>query len=399
MKALVVGLGISGLAAARLLLSKGESVWVTEKDGDSHLIPPEGVVSELDGHTEEFVKDKDLIVISPGVQPGSEVLLWADKYKVPVISELELASRYVKCPLVCVTGTNGKSTVTSLIDHILSCAGKETIACGNLGIPLSEVALKCEDLDAAVVEVSSFQLGFIRNFRPYVSVWLNFSCDHLDYHASMEDYLSAKKRIFENQTRADWAVINYNESGRIGEMSARRLFYNGGNTEAARVTAGIFGIRGDVVEKAIRTFKPLPHRMQYTAEVDGINFIDDSKATNVHAVNYALGSLKWPVILILGGRDKGGDFTKLNLEKVSCVVVMGEAKEKIISQIRGKAPFVSVSNLDEAVDYAYNNAGRGTAVLLSPGCSSFDMFRDYSERGERYQEAVFRLKEACLSEK
>lgn len=406
-KVLVVGLGKSGVAVSRLLIEKGAIVWVTEKGIISHCqlekLGIDGIFSLESGrHTEGFVKGKDLVVVSPGVAPTSEVMGWAKKYNIPIISEIELASWFVRCPLVCVTGTNGKSTVTGLIDHILRCAGKSSVACGNIGLPLSEVVLKYKRLDFCIVEVSSFQLEYIMDFKPKVSVWLNFSYDHLDRYPSMDAYLKAKLRIFENQTEDDWAIINRTELDRVGNIRAKKIVYDGANEDAAVTTAKLLGIDEDVIMYAVKNFKPLPHRMQYVDTIDGVDFIDDSKATNVHAVIYALNHFERPIVLILGGRDKGDDFNRLKdllREKVMCVVVFGEAKEKIISQLEGVVPIYSTETLEDSVDVAFSNASTGTKVLLSPGCSSFDMFRDYKERGERFQDLVHRMKGMCIHEK
>jgi UDP-N-acetylmuramoylalanine--D-glutamate ligase len=373
-----------------------------------------GAVVELGKHSEEFVKEKDLIVISPGVAAQNENVIWAEKYKIPVVSELEFASWYMDCPLICVTGTNGKSTVTSLIDFILRRAGKKSIACGNLGWPLSDVVLNCKKLDFAVVEVSSFQLEFIRDFKPYISVWLNFSYDHLDHHASMDEYLRAKLRIFENQDNNDWAIIYFEEEERVGNIKTKKVIYgndkkselivkdallkgrhNQDNIQAAFLASKICGVENETIINAVLNFKPLAHRMEYVDKINDIIFIDDSKATNVHAVIPALHSLQCPVMLILGGRDKGDDFTRLEdtiREKVSGVVVIGEAKDKIIKQLNGIVPIYESATLEDAVKCSYKNAKNNTTVLLSPGCSSFDMFKDYKERGNRFKEAVRNLK-------
>lgn len=422
-KVLVVGLGASGLAACRLVLSKGGNLWVTEGninkglENIAHSLISKGAHVELGKHTQDYVAQKDLIIVSPGVLPTCTIFEWAKKYQIPVVSELEFASWYIKCPLICITGTNGKSTVTSLIQHIFSYAeipSKKTIACGNLGKPLSEIALDDMKLDLAVVEVSSFQLMYIKRFRPYISVWLNFSYDHLDYHSSMSEYKKAKLRIFENQGKGDWAVIHYKEAERIGNIKAQKLFYgnnsmstwefndiklkgshNINNVEAAVIVSRLCGMGNDEIRKAVRSFQSLSHRMEFVMSLEGVDFINDSKATNIDAVSCALDGFSGPMVLILGGRDKGGDFTKLKEqidEKIIKVILIGEAKEKIKKQIEGSIPVCIVDSLDNAVINAFNNAAPGTVVLLSPGCSSFDMFKNYKERGDKFKESVLKLK-------
>lgn len=419
-KVLVVGLGTSGQAASKLLLSKGASLWVTENNDNpktrqtANDLTKKGAIVELGRHTEDLVKGKDFIVISPGVNSRHETVKWAGKHAVPVISELEFASWFVDCPLICVTGTNGKSTVTSLIDHILKNAGKKSVACGNLGVPLSDVVLNYKRLDFAVVEASSFQLEYIKNFKPYIGIWLNFSYDHLDHHASMDEYLKAKLRIFENQTEGDWAVVHYEELERVGNVKSKKIMFGGEddsitgfsnalmkgqhnyeNILASVIAARICGIGNDIIKISVRDFKPLPHRMEYVASIGNIHFMDDSKATNVHAVIPAVNSLLKPIALILGGRDKGDDFSRLKeiiKKKIAFIVAIGEAREKIIKQLNGIVPIYRSSTMEDAVNCAYKNSASGTTVMLSPGCSSFDMFRDYKERGERFQEAVRDLK-------
>lgn len=419
---LVVGFGKSGLAASRLLLSKGACVWITEKEDNIELrklaedMIRDGARVELGRHSRKFIEGTELIVISPGVGHECEVVGWAREYEIPVISELELASWYIACPLVAVTGTNGKSTVTSLIEHIFRCSGRSVVACGNIGVPLSEVALQKNILDLAIVEVSSFQLEYINSFRPDVAVWLNFSFDHLDRHQSMEEYLEAKLNIFKNQGPGDWAVIYSKELNHVKKKVRAKVvvygkemseYYCPGvfqeNVSAAVALTKIYGVGPEDIKSTIDTFKPLPHRLEHVATINGVKFIDDSKATNIDSVLGALDSVEGQVILILGGRDKGDDFGKLKetiLKKASSVVAIGEARDKICSQLNNTVHIEKRPNLGDAVRCAFRIAAPGRTVLFSPGCSSFDMFRDYKQRGEAFQECVDRLgakEEVCLA--
>ena len=417
-KVLIVGLGRSGLAASRLLLSKGACLWVTSNVENAGLrslaenLIQDGAFVELGKHSRNFVKRAELIVISPGIDHQCKVIEWANEYKIPIVSELELAGWYADCPFVGVTGTNGKSTVTSLIEHIFRCNGKSVVACGNIGLPLSEVVLQKKKLDLAVIEVSSFQLEYIDNFLPEIAVWLNFSCDHLDHHQSMEEYFKTKMNIFKNQRPSDWAVVNSLELNRIKSgikcrirtySSNRYVFQE--NINAAVAVAGIYGINLEDIKSSIKTFKPLPHRLQYISAVGGVHFIDDSKATNIASVRAALARLPGPAVLILGGRDKGDDFTKLKeliIKKVSSIIAIGESRTKIWTQLKDMVPVERIRGFNEAVSRAFEIAAPGGVVLLSPGCSSFDMFRDYRERGDVFQECVFGLndkKEVCVAEK
>lgn len=423
-KVLVVGLGVSGVAAVKLLLNKGAVVKVSDALDNAkirisaEIFAKKGVEIELGKNSAEFAKGSELIVTSPGVNSNNEILLWAKKNEVPVISEIELASWIIKYPLICVTGTNGKSTVTTLIDAIFKSAGKKTVPCGNLGLPLSEVAMQYDDLDYAIVELSSFQLEYIKTFRPYISIWLNFSYDHLDHHESMEDYLKSKLRIFENQTERDWAIINYAEIYNVGDLKAQKVVYgenaeldwgneiiqlkgkhNQENIAASVACAKICGIGDESILKTVRSFKGLPHRIEYVDSVHGVSFIDDSKATNVHAVIPTLNSFKKPLILIMGGRDKGDDFARIRdlvSKKTDLLILFGEAKQKIREQLEGTVPTHLASTMDDAVEFAIKNAVKGATVVLSPGCSSFDMYRDYKERGEKFHEAVKKLNEVLV---
>ena len=418
-KVLVAGLGKSGLAAGRLLLSSGAILTVTEAKDTPALrdiareLVSGGATVELGGHRESLVRNQDLIVTSPGISPRNCIVNWAGQNEINIISELELGGWFVDCPLICVTGTNGKSTVTCLIEHVFKCAGYRAIACGNLGQPLTEVALGKREIDLAVVEVSSFQLEYIKYFKPDISVWLNFSCDHLDYHQSLDKYRQAKLRIFENQTDKEKAVINYREAKKIGGIRAEKIFFGGDNDRlgllagtgwwgkhnleniaAVAAVARLYGISEEAVIKGIASFRPLPHRNQYVTTVAGVDFIDDSKATNEDAVICALDNCSRPVTLILGGRDKGGRFGGLKNKitgKVKHIIVIGESGEEIAKQLQGTAPVYRGTGIKDAVTIAQGLVVPGDIVLLSPGCSSLDMFCDYKERGEKFQEAVFKL--------
>ena len=418
-KVLIAGLGKSGLAAGRLLLSVGASLTVTEINDTPVLrdiageLTAGGAYVELGRHTESLVRGQDLIAISPGIDPRHCIVGWARRYGIDIISELELGSWFLNCPLICVTGTNGKSTVTCLIAHIFQQAGYQAVAGGNLGIPLSEIAGSKSRIDIAVVEASSFQLRYTKYFKPDISVWLNFSRDHLDYHQTVDKYRKAKLRIFQNQTAGEKAVIYFREADKVKEIKPEKVFFGGKdnpipavvnqgpwentnleNMEAAAAVAGLYGISEKVIVQGIASFRPLPHRNQYIITINGVDFVDDSKATNVNAVRYALEGCLRPVTLILGGRDKGGDFRNLKdkvRDKVKNIIVMGESGDEIAGQLRGAAPIYKSTEIQSAVVLAQELAGPEDIVLLSPGCSSFDMFSGYEERGRKFQEAVGQL--------
>ena len=446
-KILVIGLGRSGVAASKLLLQKGALVKITEANDNYFLqiraneLRQLGIDVELGGHTQEFIADRELVVTSPGILPQAEIFTWLQKRNIPVISELELGSYFLACPLIGVTGTNGKSTVTSLIAHFLRTAGQDAIACGNIGLPLTEVVLANRKIDYAVVEISSFQLQFTKRLHVQTAVWLNFSYDHLDYHNTMEEYLTAKLRIFSHQKALDWAVVRYDQTAVLDEVchlaSKRVLFglsphlnqqeqnsvglidgwikinlsgkqdsclfhsgrlrgvHNLENILAAVAVAKIYGVANTDIEKALRTFQPLAYRFQNVASIRGVDFINDSKSTNLDSVIVALNSLDGSAVLVLGGKDKGDDFAKLKdhlAGKVSHIVAVGEAQQRIWEQLREVVPVNKTASFEEAITIAFQKAIIGTNVLFSPGCSSFDMFRDYKERGDTFNTIINQLK-------
>ena len=363
-------------------------------------------------------------VISPGVDPRRPVVVQLEKAGIPMIGELELGSRGCLCPIVAVTGTNGKSTTTELIDAIFRAAGKKSVACGNLGRPLCEVAPLSGGLDYAVAEVSSFQLETIETFRPRVAVYLNLTPDHLDRYADMKEYASAKNRIFQNQTSGDLAVIQKGLKlpvlrSRVVTFSATeptadytlregwlcaggervlpqaetnlRGPHNAENLLAALAVADAEKISRDAVRKALATYRPLPHRCEVVAVRRGVTWVNDSKATNLDAMERAVAGMNGPVILIAGGKDKGFDFSESRNAlqgKLKAALLLGEMAEKIERAWAGAWPCRRVGDLGEAVRQAEKMAQTGDTVLLSPGCSSYDMFKNFEDRGERYRQCV-----------
>jgi UDP-N-acetylmuramoylalanine--D-glutamate ligase len=429
---MVIGLGISGRAAARFAAAHGASLVLTDtridiaRDG-----LPQGEL-HLGTESEAWLLGVDLIVASPGVPPTSALLRAARASAIPVMGELELASQFITAPMAAITGTNGKSTVTMLVGEILKAAGMKTFVGGNLGTPLIEAARG--EFDAAVVEVSSYQLETIATFKPKVAIHLNLSEDHLDRYRDLDDYGRAKARIFENQDQSDWAILNRDDPevwklagnlrsrvfsfgtslpaknpaiwfesgdlvfddgrrrGRIGlddfKLPGR---HNLSNAMAAAAAALALDVDPLVIERAFDRFSGLPHRTEFVCERDGVTFIDDSKGTNVGAVIEALAGVRGPVILIAGGTDKGGDYAPLRaplVEKVRLLILIGAAREKMRAALEGATTIAPVPTLSEAVKLAAAEARRGDSVLLSPACSSFDQFKDYAERGRIFQELV-----------
>lgn len=429
---MVVGLGISGRAVARFASAHGASLVLTDTRTDiARDGLPQGDL-HFGAESEAWLRGVDLIVASPGVPPASALIRAARASAIPVIGELELASQFITAPMVAVTGTNGKSTVTMLVGEILKAVGMKTFVGGNLGTPLIEAAHGV--FDAAVVEVSSYQLETIATFKPKVGVHLNLSEDHLDRYRDLDEYGRAKARLFENQDQGDWAILNRDDPevwklagnirsrvfsfgtslpsknpaiwfesgdlifddgrrrGRIGlddfKLPGR---HNLSNAMAAAAAALALDVDPLVIDRAFAHFSGLPHRTEFVCEKDGVTFIDDSKGTNVGAVVEALADVRGPVILIAGGTDKGGDYAPLRApleEKVRLLILIGAAREKMRAALEGATTITPVPTLAEAVKLAASQARRGDSVLLSPACSSFDQFKDYAERGRIFQELV-----------
>jgi UDP-N-acetylmuramoylalanine--D-glutamate ligase len=383
----------------------------------------------------------DLVVPSPGVPPANELLKAAQRKGIPILSELEVASRFLRPPMIAITGTNGKTTTTALTGHILSQSGKKAFVGGNIGTPLIDYVAGDQEDDFAVVEVSSFQLQWIERFRPFVAALLNVTCDHVDYHGSFAAYRQAKEAIFRNQAREDYAILNADDEGTrplkarlaaktvcfrsSGPLDAAGIFldedrivycsdqgeremypldmiripgrHNVENVMAALAMARLCGCdRGDII-KAVRAFEGRPHRIEWTGEINGAAYYDDSKGTNVDAVLRALESFTAPVILLMGGRDKEGNFETLTpalRHHVTLLVLFGEARDRIDALIGGVVKTVVVSTLREGILAAHGQAGPGDVVLLSPGCASFDEFTDYKDRGNFFKKTVGELMHA-----
>jgi UDP-N-acetylmuramoylalanine--D-glutamate ligase len=430
-RVVVVGLGKSGVAAAKLCLARGARVTGTD-NASADKVSPEakalGIELVLGGHADAKLETANLIVVSPGV-PNLPELTRAELAGVEVIGELELASRFIDAPIVAIGGTNGKSTTTTLVGDMFNAAGLKTFVGGNLGTPSAEAV--DASYEVVVFEVSSFQLERAPSFRPRVSVLLNVTEDHLDRYPSFLAYAEAKGNAFVAQTPDDFAIVPDADSdcmqqarrgrakilsfGRYGdyvvfgrtvtETRTGELFdleggalhgrHNIENAAAAIAAARSLDLSVSAIRKALLAFHPLPHRMARVASFASINFYDDSKGTNVGASVTALrGLAEARGVLIAGGRDKQGDYEPLVSaleEKGRAVVVMGEAAERIASAVGSRVPLERASTMDDAVNKAFSRAKPGDAVLLSPACSSFDMFQSYADRGDQFVSAVQRL--------
>ena len=441
---LVLGLGRSGVAACRLLKAKGAAVvgWDQKEEEDlsreALSLREEGVSLEVGFKADKLPKEVDILVASPGVPLDLPIFREAGKRDIPVISEVELAYQLMgDCPLVAVTGTNGKTTTTTLIYAILKEAGCKVEVGGNIGRPLTEVASSLEKGTTVVAEISSFQLETILDFRPKISIILNLSPDHLDRHPTEDDYLRAKARIFLNQREDDFCILNKDDPlvcSLKEEPKAKIIFFskeeieegiflkekkivsrlfgqeeelfdtgelsipgphNLENVLAACGALMLLGVEKGTIRQSLREFKGLKHRLELVEDVKGVRFINDSKATNVGATLRALEAVPGHILLIAGGQDKGSSLSPLKRlikEKVAALVLVGEAKERFNREFTGLADIYLVSGLREAVNKAYSLARPGGTVLLSPACASFDMFKDYQERGETFKRIVKELK-------
>ncbi len=437
---LVVGLGRTGEAAAEFLAARGAHVTVTdsrnakELAGKVRAMAPLGVVFELGGHRDETFTQADLIVVSPGVPPTIGPLVKAREKGVPITGEIELASQFVTQPLVAVTGTNGKTTTTSIIGEICRAAGLEAFVGGNIGNPLIEYIHRQEPADVVVIEVSSFQLETAETLAPQIAVLLNVTPDHLDRHTDMETYFQLKARLFARQGPGDTAITNlddpvvqrlqtrskrlsfsrkerlgegaYVESGRIvlmtGGLEINSLplaelnlqgAHNQENVMAALLVGMALGLDSNTAASAAARYEGLSHRVQLVGEFDGVEYYNDSKGTNVGAVIKSLESFDRPIVLIAGGRDKGSDFSPLRIpvrERVKLLILLGEAREAMAAVLAGETETIRVADMGEAVETARGLAVRGDVVLLSPACASYDMFDDYAHRGRVFSEMVRR---------
>ncbi|OGP92570.1 MAG: UDP-N-acetylmuramoylalanine--D-glutamate ligase [Deltaproteobacteria bacterium RBG_16_47_11] len=441
-KVLVVGLARTGIATAKFLKTKGSLVTTTEvqpkekmKEAAQELKGME-ISMEWGGHQIGTFLKQDVIVVSPGVDLSIEPIQRATEQGVRVVSEIELAYPFIHAPIIAVTGTNGKTTTTLLIGEMLKEDGKRVGVGGNVGEPLVLFTDGKDRWDVLVVEISSFQLEAIEDFRPRISILLNITEDHLDRYARYEDYIEAKVRIFANQNSGDLAILNrddpivmqYGEKVKakkvlfsLREKLGEGAFSNGQNISlrlgreeekyslskaplkgihnvenmmAALIAARIFGCSKKAIQDVLDRFEGLEHRLEFVREIEGVRFYNDSKGTNVGSVVKSLQSFSGPVILIAGGKDKNGDLSPLKAlvrERVKHLILIGEAKERMARELVGQTDTVLAKTMEEAVSLARQKAKEGEVVLLSPACSSFDMFKDYKERGKAFKEAVKKL--------
>ena len=440
--ALVVGLARSGVSAANLLHKLGANVTVTDEKGEETLSDnvkklEKGISLKLNGHDSVNINGIDLTIISPGVPWDSPFLNKIREKGIRIMSEVEFAFQQLQAPFIAITGTNGKTTTTTLTGEMLKRGGKKVFVGGNIGNPLCEEVLNGGKSELVLSEISTFQMEGSETFKPYISAILNITPDHLDRHESMDEYIELKKRVFINQDENDYMILNLDDEITAGfstEVRGKKVFFsrlkeveNGAfvredkiifkndgreetvcslkdlkligvhnieNTLASVAISGICGISGKIMRDVISEFKGIKHRMELVREIRGIRFINDSKGTNVGATVKSLQSFNEPIILIAGGKDKGSDYLPLKgliEERVKFLILIGDAKKKIAKNLNGFKNRIEADTLENAVKEGYKRAKSGDIVLLSPACASFDMFRDYEDRGEQFEEIVNRL--------
>jgi UDP-N-acetylmuramoylalanine--D-glutamate ligase len=433
-KVLVMGMGATGVACVKFLASLGKDVTITDSKREDELASSlkslEGIRhhGRFGGHHRQDFLDHKLIVISPGIITDHPLLEEARKNGARVIGEIELAAQFIEEPIIAVTGTNGKTTTTTLLGQLLSAAFPTVFVGGNIGEPLINYVTSGKKADYVVAEISSFQLETIESFAPHIAILLNITEDHLDRYSAFSDYIAAKIAIFSNQTPNDLALINAGIEN-IGPLAARKYFFsterkldegayldgdiltvivdghrctydralsplvgihNSENILSVILTAHLCGVRREVIEDSLRNFKGLAHRVEFVRDKDGVRYYNDSKATNVDATKRALESIHGKVVLIAGGKDKGGSYRFIldSKEKIRGLVLIGEAAERIESELGPHMPTYREDTLEKAVERASSLAEKGDVALFSPMCSSYDMFENYKVRGNTFKTLV-----------
>jgi len=435
----ILGAARSGLAAARLLHGMGAKVFVSDtaavdkKSSAKDVLQHQQIEFEFGGHSNKIFA-ADFIILSPGIPLNTQEVREVLARGIPVYSELEVASWFCRAPLIAVTGSNGKTTTTTLLGEMIRTEKPRSLIAGNIGRAFSEVVHTVEPEDWAVIEVSSFQLETIDAFHPHIVLILNLAPNHLDWYSDYQDYINAKMRILKNLDSADLLIYNADDTllsekikGCPANKSAFSLrdhgvqasvrnnalylgdqkliqtdqiglkgAHNYQNAMAAALAAHMAGISDENIVDILKIFRGVEHRLEFVGIINGITFINDSKATTVESLAVALQSFDQPLILIAGGKDKGSDYKKLHdllVKNVRSAVLIGSAREKIAEAWQDIIPLQTAATLNEAVELAFSNARRGETVILSPACSSYDMFNDFEERGRKFKEFVFKLKE------
>ena len=445
-KIVILGLALSGAAAAKLAVRQGADVFVSDNQDTLALqgtltdLKALSIPGELGQHSDQ-IYDADLWLISPGIAQASELVQKAQSNDIPIVSEIEFSSWFTEAPILAITGSNGKTTTAHLLAEMIQTDDLHGTLAGNVGIPFAEMVL--EDLGNPdpkrvwVLEISSFQMEFIEHFKPYIAIFLNITPDHLNRYPSMKEYIAAKMKMWSRQTAEDFIVYNADDTilvEEIAESTSRKIAFGLGhhpeaifqpnrtkiyteehatliemnqlalpgkhnlaNALAAATAAHLMGVPNKSIAATMSQFSGVPHRLEPIAEINGVTYINDSKATNLDAVQVALESFTQPIILLLGGLDKGGDFRSLlphthnNLKEV---IAFGQAKELILTALRDAVRSTSVMDLKEALELAQNCSQPGDVVLLSPGCASIDQFENFEKRGDHFRSLVTVMEKA-----
>lgn len=439
MKVTIVGAGKSGIAAAKLAkklnyqVSLSESKASSDFENEIEILKSLNIKYEFGGHSSKFLKSSDLVVTSPGVPPKNLIIKEAEHKGIPIISELEFGWRHLKNKSIAITGTNGKTTTTSLIAFILNNSGKKAIACGNIGTPISDLYGNIDDDTILVIEASSYQLDRIVNFSPDVSLILNITPDHLAYHSTYENYILAKWKISSMQNEKNLLILNKDDETILKNIlpskakiqffsysqvdwgiyvKGEHLYFKSANKEellmniseisipgvhnvynsmAAALASRAFEIRNEDIRDSLMKFQGVEHRLEYVRTLNSVDFINDSKATNINAAWYALSSYNSPLIWIAGGRADSNDYSLLEdivLKNVKCIVTIGEESNNIFNHFCHKIRCIKEDNLESAVKSAFEQSSEGDKIIFTPACKSFDMFLNYEHRGEVFKQIV-----------
>lgn len=436
----VLGAARSGIAAAKLLKQLNAVPFVSDISNEeklidaANLLQKEGIKYEFGKHSDK-VYDSEMVIISPGVPTNSEIVKQIKAKNIRIVSELEFASSVCKATLIAITGTNGKTTTTSLISHVLKSCKKSSYTAGNIGLALSELAAEINEDEFVALEVSSFQLDFIEKFKPKISMILNITPDHLNrYDNDFGKYAASKLKIFSNQDVNDWLIVNADDENLsvVNELKSPKVYkfslqnevmngaylrnseiiykengivkfscstndislrgeHNYANVMAVVIAAKLLGCENEEILLGLKSFKGVEHRLEFVRNVEGVSFINDSKATNVDSVWYALRSFDQPIFLILGGQDKGNDYSKIEnlvVDKVKKIYAIGSSADTVFKYFHKKVKVEIKYSLEECVLTANKETNHGDIVLLSPACASFDMFKNYEHRGEVFKKAV-----------
>ena len=440
----VIGAGKSGISAALLAKRKGNNVFLSESNSkenyekEQEILKENNIECEFGANTEKAIEFADFIISSPGVPPNAWIIQQAEKKNIKIISELEFSTQFLKNPSIAITGTNGKTTTTELITFILNNSGRKAIACGNIGKPISDLVGNIDEEQILVIEASSFQLDRIEKFRPNIAIILNISPDHLYYHGSIEEYKKAKFKIFSNQNEKDLLILNNDDKqtlearafarGQLDYFSINPMqhgiyckdsslairfpnkhkeekimflnelslagVHNRYNAMAAGLACRAFEVKNENIRDSLMKFQGVEHRLEFVRKLNGISFINDSKATNINAAWYALSSYEKPIVWIAGGRADLNDYSALDdlvKQRVKAIICIGEEKDNIFNHYCTFTSCKREYSFEDAVSAAYKEAEQGDVVLFAPACKSFDMFANFEHRGEVFKELVNEL--------